>query len=59
MHDSFEEIACAVGGAFVSSRLGTAELLVALLVAVAFALSAVQTFLFRDRNKDDWRERRF
>jgi hypothetical protein len=59
MPDSFEDIAYAVGDAFVSSRLGTAELLIALLVALAFALSAVQTFLTREKDKDDWRERSF
>jgi hypothetical protein len=56
MQDSLEDVAFAVGDAFVSSSLGTAELLVALVVALAFALSAVQTVVARD--KDDWRERR-
>jgi hypothetical protein len=56
MQDSFEDVAFAVGDAFVSSGLGTAELLVALVVALAFVLSAVQTVVHKD--KDDWRGHR-
>jgi hypothetical protein len=57
MQDSVEDVVYAVGDAFVTSSLGSAELLIALLVAIAFALSAVQT-LARGRTDDDhWRER--
>ena len=45
MQDSFEEIAYAVGGAIVSPGLGTAELIVAALVACGFAFSAVHSLL--------------
>ena len=56
MQDSVEDVVLAMGDAFVTSSLGASELLVALLVALAFALSAVQT-LTRGRSDDDaWRE---
>jgi hypothetical protein len=51
----FDEIALAVGDAFVSSDLGSAELILAVFVAVAFAWSAAQTLLSRRRDDDRWR----
>jgi hypothetical protein len=59
MPDNIEDFAYAIGGAIVSPGLGTAELLVALLVACAFLASAVQTWLGRHRGGHDWRGRRF
>jgi hypothetical protein len=59
MQDSVEDVALAVGSAFVSPSLGTAELIVGLLVAVAFAVSAVQTVAKgRSEEPTSWRERR-
>jgi hypothetical protein len=57
MQDSVEDVAFAVGNAFVSSSLGTAELIVALLVALAFGLSAVQTLAKGRADEEGWRER--
>jgi hypothetical protein len=59
MPDPIEDIAFAVGDAIVAPGVGSAELLVALLVAGAFIASAVQTWLARHRGEDGWRERRF
>jgi hypothetical protein len=59
MPDSVEDIAYAVGGAFVSPGLGSAELLLALIVALAFLASAVQTLLARHRGESHWRQRGF
>ena len=59
MPDSVEGIAYTVGGALVSPGVGSAELLVSALVALAFVASAVQTWLSRGRHVKDWRERRF
>jgi hypothetical protein len=58
MQDSVEDIALAVGNAFVSPSLGTGELILALLVALAFALSAVQTAAKGRSDEHRWRERR-
>jgi hypothetical protein len=58
MQDSVEDVVFAVGDAFVSSSLGTSELIVALLVALAFALSAVQTLAKGRPDDDHWHERR-
>ena len=57
MPDSIEDIAYTVGGALVSPGVGTAELLVAAIVALAFVASAVQTWLSRGRHAQDWHER--
>ena len=59
MQGSIEDVAYMVGGAIVSPNLGTAELILALLVACGFAFSAVQSLF--DRHKDDghWREKHF
>ena len=59
MPDSFEAIAYAVGGALVSPGLGTAELYLALIVALAFVASGVHTWLVRNRGEENWREHRF
>jgi hypothetical protein len=56
MQDSVEDVVLAMGDAFVTSSLGASELLVALLVALAFALSAVQTLTRGRSNEDGWRE---
>ena len=58
MQDSVEDIALAVGNAFVAPSLGSAELIVGLLVAVAFALSAVQTAAKGRSGEQTWREGR-
>ena len=47
-----EEIVYAVGEAIVGPSLGQAELIVALLVAIAFAASAVKTWLGRDPEEE-------
>ena len=57
MQDSLEEVAFAVGGALVSPSVGAGELIVAVIVALAFGLSAVQTALTRGRHDQDWRRR--
>jgi hypothetical protein len=51
MQDSIEDAVYAVGDAFVSSSLGTAELMVAALVALVFAFSAVRTLA---KSRDGW-----
>jgi hypothetical protein len=51
MQDSVEDVVYAVGDAFVSSNLGTAELMVAALVALFFAFSAVRTLA---KGRDGW-----
>jgi hypothetical protein len=58
MPESVEDTAVAVGGAIVAPGLGSAELIVALLVALAFAASAVLTFLPRRAAETDWRRHR-
>jgi hypothetical protein len=58
MQESVEDIAVAVGGALVSPGLGSAELIVALLVALAFVASAVLTLLPRRDEETDWRQHR-
>ena len=58
MQESVEDIAVAVGGAIVAPGLGSAELIVALLVALAFVASAVLTFLPRRAAETDWRQHR-
>jgi hypothetical protein len=55
MQESVEDVVYAVGDAFVTSSLGTSELLIALLVALAFALSAVQTIARGRSDEDHWR----
>jgi hypothetical protein len=59
MTGSVEDIALAVGDAIVSPGLGSAELVVALLVALAFVASAVLTGLSRHGDDGGWRQRRF
>jgi hypothetical protein len=56
MPDAVDHIAYAVGGAFVSPGPGAAELMLALLVALAFAASAVRTWL--EGHKEPWRRGR-
>jgi hypothetical protein len=58
MQESVEDIAVAVGGAIVAPGIGSAELVVALLVALAFVASAVLTFLPRRGEETDWRPHR-
>jgi hypothetical protein len=53
MQESVEDIAVAVGGAIVAPGIGSAELVVALLVALAFVASAVLTFLPRRGEETD------
>lgn len=49
MQDSLEEIAYTVGGAVVSPGVGSAELIVAVLVACGFLVSALHS-LFAGRH---------
>jgi hypothetical protein len=56
MQDSVEDVVFAMGDAFVTSSLGASELLIAVLVALAFALSAVQTLARGRADEDHWRE---
>ncbi len=56
MPDSVETLLYGVGGAIVSPGPGTAELVLAALVALAFVASAVKTFVAAGR--DPWRHRR-
>jgi|tagenome__1003787_1003787.scaffolds.fasta_scaffold16606554_1 hypothetical protein len=56
MQASVEDVVYAVGDAFVTSSLGTSELLIAVLVALAFALSAIQTLARGRSDEDHWRE---
>jgi hypothetical protein len=58
MQDSFEEIAYTVGGAIVSPNLGTAELLVAALVACGFAFSAVHSLFVKGGTSETSRRER-
>jgi hypothetical protein len=53
-----EAVVLAVGQAMVGPSLGQAELIVALLVALAFAASAVRTWLSRE-TEEDRRQTRF
>lgn len=59
MPDTLEDVAYAVGGAIVSPGLGSAELLLALIVALAFVASAIHTWRVRHRGEEQWREHRF
>ena len=59
MPDPIEDFAYAVGDAIVAPGLGSAELLLAIVVAGAFIASAVQTWLARNRGEAGWRQRRF
>ena len=54
MQDSVEDVVYAVGDAFVSSSLGAAELIVAALVALIFAFSAIRTVA---KGRDGWHVR--
>jgi hypothetical protein len=55
MQDSIEELAYTVGGAIVSPNLGAAELVLALLVACGFALSAIHSAFAGQTNERRWR----
>ncbi|MBF9234357.1 hypothetical protein [Microvirga alba] len=58
MQDSLEEVAYTVGGALVSPGLGSAELLIALLVACGFAFSALHAlFAKSDTDESEWKGR--
>jgi hypothetical protein len=59
MQESLDDIAYAVGDAFVSSNIGTAELILALVVALVFVASAVQTLIAGRPDEDHWHEHRF
>jgi uncharacterized membrane protein HdeD (DUF308 family) len=53
MPDAVDDLIFGVGGAILSPGPGTAELVLAALVALAFAVSAVKTWLAGHR--DPWR----
>ncbi|MBZ6078306.1 hypothetical protein [Microvirga puerhi] len=57
MQDSLEEIAYTVGGAVVSPSIGSAELILALLVACGFLFSAFHS-LFSGHHETHWQEKR-
>ncbi len=57
MPDSLEDVVYAVGDAIIAPSLGHGELVLAALVALAFAASAVKTWM--GRGEETRRERRF
>jgi hypothetical protein len=59
MSGSIEEVAYTVGGAIVSPNLGSAELILALLVGCGFAFSAIHAAFSGHKDRDHWRERHF
>jgi hypothetical protein len=58
MPDALEDVVYAVGDAIVAPGLGHGELILAFVVALAFAGSAVKTWRRRG-TREGWRERRF
>jgi hypothetical protein len=53
MQNTVEDVAFAVGDAFVAPNLGAAELIVACLVAAFFIVSAIQT-IAKGRDEGHW-----
>ncbi|MBM6592783.1 hypothetical protein [Microvirga pudoricolor] len=54
MQGSIEDMAYTVGGALVSPSLGSAELILALLVACGFAFSAIQSAVAGRKDEARW-----
>jgi hypothetical protein len=57
MQDSLEDIVQGLGGALVAPGLGSAELVIAALVACAFLLGALYSLFIKGDSRLEWWER--